>query len=106
MHRWQCTTPAIGPRGKKGRVGDPGLRGSGVAATPARAESSRPVSRCRHAGESLATSALILIPPPCLLSLLVKLCDRMAAMSLVNQLLQRGRGWQGTPIVLALFRLP
>src|SRR3989442_13588231 len=64
MHRWQRTTPAIGPRGKKGRVGDPGLRGSGVAATPAKAESSRPASRWRHAGESLATSGPGTDPTP------------------------------------------
>src|SRR6266571_4501222 len=64
MHRGQRTTPAIGPRGTKGRVGDPGLRGSGVAATPARAESSRPASLWWYAGESLATSGPGTDPTP------------------------------------------
>src|SRR5207244_1516448 len=50
-------------------------------------------------------AALVLIPPQVLFGFLVKLLDRMAAMSIVDQLLQRSRGWQVTPIVLALFRL-
>src|SRR2546428_6951145 len=103
MHRWQCTTPAIGPRGKKGRVGDPGLRGSGVAATPAKAESSRPASRWRHAGESLATSGPGTDPTPMPLWPPRETARSHGGDAHSRPTPQRGRGWQVTPIVLVLF---
>ena len=64
-----------------------------------------------HHGDRMPVKArpqptLILVRAQFLFGLLVELLDRVAAMGIVDQLLQRGRGWQVTPIVLVLFGLP
>src|SRR5437870_9996264 len=62
--------------------------------------------RDRMAVKARPQPALILIPAQLLLGLLMELLDGMPAMGSMYQLLQRGRGWQVTPIVLVFFRLP
>src|SRR5918993_3581118 len=51
-------------------------------------------------------TALILIPTQLFFGFLVELLNGMAAMGIINQLLQRGRGRQVAPVKLALLRLP
>src|SRR5688500_20350113 len=64
VHRRQSTTTPIGPRGKKGRVGDPGKDRYGDDATPETLENSWPASRLRHGDESPATDGLDTDPHP------------------------------------------
>src|ERR687896_1313393 len=64
VHRRQSTTTPIGPRGKKGRVGDPGEDSYGDVATPETSENSWPASRLRHGDESPATDGLDTDPNP------------------------------------------
>src|SRR6266567_8644816 len=56
--------------------------------------------RDRMAVKARPQPALILVPAQLLLGLLMALLDGMPAMGSMYQLLQRGRGWQVTPIVL------
>src|SRR2546428_817008 len=62
--------------------------------------------RDRMAVKTRPQPDLILIPAQLLLGLLMELLDGMPAMGSMYQLLQRGRGWQVTPIVLVFVRLP
>src|SRR5712691_1327180 len=62
--------------------------------------------RDRMPVEPWPQAALIVVPTQLLFRLLMELLDRMPAMSIVDQLFQRGRGRQVTPIELGLLRLP
>src|SRR5918994_6500034 len=56
--------------------------------------------------EARPQAALILIPTQLLFGFLMELFNRMAAMGIVYQLLQRSRSGQVAPVALALLRLP
>src|ERR687893_1346360 len=55
--------------------------------------------------EARPQTALILVPAQLLFGLFMELLNGMTAMGIVNQLLQRRRGWQITPIEVAFLGL-
>src|SRR5688572_33223654 len=64
VYRWQSTPTPIGPRGKKGRVGDPVWPDRGGVATPGTSENSWPASPSPHGGGSPTTNGLGTGPNP------------------------------------------
>src|ERR671915_1791114 len=69
VYRWQSTPTPIGPRGKKGRVGDPVWPDRGGVAAPNTSENSWPAGPSQHGGGSPATDGLDTDPNPILLLL-------------------------------------
>src|SRR5712691_4876590 len=106
MHRWQRTTPAIRPRGKRVAWATPVC--VAMALPPLQPDQKAHGQHHRDCMPVKARpqSTLILVPAQLLFGLLMKLLDGVPAMGVVDQLLQRGRGWQVAPIVLVFLGLP
>jgi hypothetical protein len=100
--RW---TAGRASRCRSGLGDDRALSGGGAGAAPARPRSWRPASLSLRAGGNPSTGGLGTDPtpaPPWLMALL----DRVAAIRITSQLLQRGRGRQVTLGVFPPLRLP
>src|SRR5262249_41189268 len=106
MHGGECLPPPIGPGGKRlPRPSTPPHHLSLAQCQP-HEKTVGQHHRDRMAVETRPHPAPIVIPPQFSPGLLLKLVDRMPAMSIGDQLLHWGRGWQVTPIVLVLLGLP